>query len=359
MKQLLGQVPRFWLARVFRSQPPLPANVTVGLTFRCQSRCKTCRVYEREADDLTADEWRRVFESLGRAPYWFTFSGGEPFLRRDITEIVNAATGICRPGVVNIPTNGLLVDRIAPAVDEICAAAPDTDVIINVSLDGVGAQHDEIRGVPGNYDKALRTLEGLKALDRPNLTVGIHTVISQFNAADIADIAPKLLDLAPDSYVTEVAEQRVELGTMDLPITPDAEAYGQAIEAVQAAVGDRGARGVSAIVRGFRKQYYHMAKRYLSSGELTIPCFAGWASAQIAPDGDVWVCCVRADPIGNVRDVDYDFRAVWRGAEADRVRESVRRKECACPLANAAYTNMLCHPPTVARILWSRLTHAD
>lgn len=359
MRQLLGQVPRFWLARLLRSKPPRPANVTVGLTYRCQSRCKTCRVYEREADELTADEWRRVFESLGRAPYWFTFSGGEPFLRRDIGEIVVSAIELCRPGVVNIPTNGLLVDRIAPAVDAICAAAPDTDLIINVSLDGVREQHDEIRGVPGNYEKTVETFKRLKALDRENLTVGIHSVISQFNAHDMERISAHLLDLGPDSYVTEVAEQRVELGTIGLPITPDAEAYTQAIASVESAARERKAHGVSKLVRAFRKQYYRMARRFLAAGELTIPCFAGWASVQISPDGDLWVCCIRAESLGSLRDVDYDFMEVWHGAEADRVRGSVRRKECSCPLANAAYTNMLCHPPTVGRVLWDRVAHSD
>ncbi|HEX6525587.1 MAG TPA: hypothetical protein VF070_37090, partial [Streptosporangiaceae bacterium] len=58
-------------------------------------------------DDLTFPEWDRVFESLGRAPYWFTFSGGEPTLRKDLPDLVASAYRHCRPGIINIPTNGI------------------------------------------------------------------------------------------------------------------------------------------------------------------------------------------------------------------------------------------------------------
>ena len=46
----------------------LPANITVSVSYRCNSRCKTCNVWLLPNDDLTLDEWDRVFESLGNAP---------------------------------------------------------------------------------------------------------------------------------------------------------------------------------------------------------------------------------------------------------------------------------------------------
>ena len=353
---LLGKIPRYWLARRLGAEASLPVNVTVGLTYRCNSRCRTCRVYERHSEELSVGEWRRAFKALSRAPYWFTFSGGEPFLRRDTPEIVSSAIEICGPGVVNIPTNGLLTDRVIGGTDAVCAAHPGTNVIVNVSLDAIGARHDEIRGVPGAYEKAVATVNGLKALNHANLTVGIHTVISRFNVQEMDRICAGLLELEPDSYVTEVAEQRVELGTMGIDITPDADSYHRAVSQVESILAEHGGTGVPATVRAFRHQYYRMASHYLRSGETTIPCYAGLASAQIAPDGDVWFCCIRAESVGNLREVDFDFGRLWRSEAAQRLRESITRGDCACPLANAAYTNMLCHPPTMARVFWERLT---
>ena len=84
-----------------------------------------------------------------------------------------------------------------------------------------------------------------------------------------------------------------------------------------------------------------------------IPCQAGWASGQIAPDGDVWTCCIRAEPVGNLRETGYDLRPIWfeQAGQMRRLRASIKARECACPMANASYANMLLHPPTVARVV--------
>jgi hypothetical protein len=77
---------------------------------------------------------------------------------------------------------------------------------------------------------------------------------------------------------------------------------------------------------------------------------AGVASAQIAPNGDVWTCCIRAESMGNLREHDYDFRTVWTTGKAQQLRRSIKAGECHCPLANASYTNMLLHGPTVTKV---------
>jgi hypothetical protein len=64
----------------------------------------------------------------------------------------------------------------------------------------------------------------------------------------------------------------------------------------------------------------------------------------------VWGCCVRAESLGNVREHGYDFRPVWRGRDADAFRASVKNRECACPLANASYTNLMLDVPSLARV---------
>src|SRR5262249_39820121 len=89
-------------------------------------------------------------------------------------------------------------------------------------------------------------------------------------------------------------------------------------------------------------------KRTLVEQRQIIPCMAGVASAQIAPNGDVWTCCIRAESVGNLREHGYDFRTTWNTVKANELRRSIKAGECYCPLANASYTNMLCHTPTLA-----------
>jgi hypothetical protein len=104
------------------------------------------------------------------------------------------------------------------------------------------------------------------------------------------------------------------------------------------------------VTQAFRRQYYEIVKRTLREQRQVIPCMAGVASAQIAPNGDVWTCCIRAQSKGNLREHDYDFGTVWRTGRADELRRSIKAGECYCPLANAAYTNMLVHEPTVMKV---------
>jgi hypothetical protein len=54
--------------------------------------------------------------------------------------------------------------------------------------------------------------------------------------------------------------------------------------------------------------------------------------------------------MGNLREHNYDFGTVWRTGKADQLRRSIKAGECYCPLANAAYTNMLMHGPTVTKV---------
>ena len=353
MTQVIPKIPVLKASYVTGRIFSLPINITVSVSYRCNSRCKTCNVWLLPNDDLVLDEWDRVFESLGKAPYWFTFSGGEPTLRKDLPDMVGSAYRHCQPGIINIPTNGIQ-DKIIPGrIEQVLLAAPKSEVIINLSLDGVGLKHNEVRGVRNNWARAMSTYAGLKELQKQykNLTLGVHTVISNFNIDSFAELCEYVQrELKPDSYITEIAEERVELDTVGLGITPTAERYTVAIDTLLESMRDKKLTGVAEVTQAFRRQYYDIVKRTLREQRQVIPCMAGVASAQIAPNGDVWTCCVRAQSMGNLREHNYDFGTVWKTGKANELRRSIKAGECFCPLANAAYTNMLIHEPTVMKV---------
>jgi MoaA/NifB/PqqE/SkfB family radical SAM enzyme len=325
-------------------------NVTASVTYRCNSRCRTCNVWKKRSDELSVEEWDRVFASLGRAPFWFTFSGGEPLLRADVVDIIERAYVVCRPAIINLPTNGLLPERIIERVAAATERCPRSQIVVNLSLDGWEEQHDEIRNVPGNFQRAMDTWHGLKAISASNLTLGIHTVISRHNVGAIPALYDQVQALAPDSYITEIAEERVELDTIGADIAPPVEDYLRTAEFLRARLLERPLRGVARVAGAFRARYYDLVVAWLQERRQIVPCYAGWASAQISPEGDVWFCCVQAEPTGNLREADFDFRKLWFGERANAVRKMIKDGACDCPLANAAYTNMLCHLPSLTRV---------
>jgi MoaA/NifB/PqqE/SkfB family radical SAM enzyme len=349
----LARVPLYQVARRTGRLRPAPLNLTFSVTYRCNATCKTCDVWRKRVDDFTLAEYEQTFRQLGAKPYWLTFSGGEPFIRPDLIDIILSAYRNCRPGIITIPTNGLLVEQIVDGVERLARGAPRSSVIINLSLDGVGARHDAIRGVPGNYAKVRETYERLRSLTAPNLTVGIHAVVSRLNVADFPALHRHVRDeLRPASFITELAEERVELNTVGMDITPTPAQYLPIVDRLVADIESSPARGVAGLAQSFRRRYYEIAHRTLIERRQVLPCYAGLASAHVAPNGDVWTCCTRAEPMGNLREAAYDLDRVWRSAKADDLRSSIQRLECHCPLANAAYSSMLCDSSNLLRVGW-------
>jgi MoaA/NifB/PqqE/SkfB family radical SAM enzyme len=351
MLGVLARIPLFKAYRQFGWPKMMPMNITLSPSPKCNSRCLTCNIWMKRENELTLAEWDKVLASLGTAPYWFTISGGEPLMYPGIVELAKLAYKHCRPGLINIPTNAIL--KSGPErVREILKACPDSQIIINLSLDGVGEKHDAIRGVPGNFEKFEERFGQYLALrdEFSNLTVGIHSVVSVFSVGHLDELIAYADRSGADQFITEIAEPRVELDTVGLPITPDPEAYAAAIDKLTDYVNSKRYAGVSRITEAFRVEYYKLVKRILEEQEQVIGCYAGWASAQIYADGTVWPCCVRADDLGNLRDHHYDFREIWFGEKIREVRRSIAAKECHCPLANASYTNMLMDVPTAVRV---------
>jgi MoaA/NifB/PqqE/SkfB family radical SAM enzyme len=351
MPGVLLRVPFFKLYRQFGWPQMLPVNITLSPSPKCNSRCLTCNIWMKRENELTIDEWEKVLASLGMAPYWFTISGGEPLMYPHIVELAQLAYEHCRPGIINIPTNAIL-PIIPERVERIARSCPESRLIINLSLDGIGKQHDEIRGVKGNFQKFEERLEQLLSLRNQlnNLTVGIHSVVSTFSVGHLDEIIAYADKSGADQFITEIAEPRVELDTVGLPITPDPEEYSQAIDRLIAYVERKSFTGVSRITEAMRIEYYKLVKRILNQQDQVIDCYAGWVSAQIYANGTVWPCCVRADDLGNLRDHNYDFKEIWFGEKIKEVRRSIAAKECYCPLANASYTNMLHDVPTLAKV---------
>src|SRR5262249_44458847 len=146
MLRPLTRAPIYNIARRTGALRPRPLNLTFSVTYRCNARCRTCNVWKKRVDDLSLAEYKRVFDGIGRTLYWATFSGGEPFIRPDLIDIVLACYERCGPAIITIPTNGLYQQDILEGVARLSGLAPAAKIIINFSLDGIGPRHDELRG---------------------------------------------------------------------------------------------------------------------------------------------------------------------------------------------------------------------
>jgi len=304
---------------------------------------------ELKSEELKTEEWLRVFESLGTSPFWVTISGGEPFTRSDLVEICRAICEVNRPKILNIPTNGLLCDRIenwTPKIAETCANN-GVALNVNLSLDGIGARHSEIRGVKGNWELAMKTFLALRTLENKchSLNVGVHTVISKYNIHELSEVAEYIVnELRPSNYIMEVAEERSELFNVSSGITPQPTELEQVLtEVARCLRAAPRSKELSKIGLAFRLRYYELIPKILESERQIVPCMASFASCHVSAYGDVWPCCVLGytRPMGNLRESCFNFKKLWCSKRANEVRDVIRKGSCSCPLANAHYTNML------------------
>lgn len=351
MIRLTPKIPLYKSFRASGFPKMLPLNLTLNVTYNCPSRCKTCNIWKKSASELSLSEWEKIMISVGKSPYWLILSGGEPFSRHDLPELCEIAFKHCQPKVINIPTNGYLFEIIPQKVEKILDACPSSRLIINLSLDGINEKHDAIRNLEKSFENLIKTYEALRKIKNPRLTVGIHSVISKLNHKNIPEIYDFVMkDLRPDSYITEIAEKRMELDNFSLDVFPDFREYEEAVDFLISKMKKEKFKGFSKITRALRINYYNLAKDIIRKRRQILPCYAGFASAQITADGEVWPCCVRGDSMGNLRKNNYDFKKIWNSQKAQKIKKSIKNKECFCPLASASYTNMLMDVKTLSKI---------
>jgi SynChlorMet cassette radical SAM/SPASM protein ScmE len=166
-----------------------PRSVDIEITSRCNLRCSYCYYYDNpvvDYQDLPKAEWLRFFDELGRyAVMNVTLQGGEPFIRKDISQLIE---GICRNRMrFSILSNGTLID------DTIAVFLADTGRCdyVQVSVDGSGPEtHDACRGA-GSFVAAI---QGIHTLQRHNVPVAVRVTIHRHNVHDLEAIAHLLLD---------------------------------------------------------------------------------------------------------------------------------------------------------------------
>src|SRR5690349_11493698 len=168
-------------------------TVILFVTSRCNAFCKTCFYHEElnHPGDMTLDQIVKLSETMPQiTDLWL--SGGEPTLRKDVSEII--ATFVRNNGVnrVIIPTNALIKSRVFEVVDRALQDNSNIDLYLNIALDGYGRTHDEIRGVPGNWEKALECIEclyPLKAKYTDRFRLNGNTVVCAENYTEMELLA--------------------------------------------------------------------------------------------------------------------------------------------------------------------------
>ena len=156
-----------WINLYYMSKCRLPIDCVLAITYNCNARCVMCDIWRIQGfPELPVAEFAKLPPTLRD----INISGGEPFLRRDLPEIVAVLAKACPKARLVISTNGFLTDLVVKQMKKILKIKPDIGVAI--SIDGMNEMHDEMRGIPGGFDKDMETIKQLQALGMTNLRLG-------------------------------------------------------------------------------------------------------------------------------------------------------------------------------------------
>ncbi|MBA3514307.1 MAG: radical SAM protein [Pyrinomonadaceae bacterium] len=304
-------------------------TVILFVTSRCNAFCKTC-FYHAELNnpgDMTFAQIEQVSRTMPPiTDLWL--SGGEPTLRRDVSEIID--TFVANNGVkrVIIPTNALIKTRVYEIVDRALGKHSKLALYLNVALDGYGETHNHIRGVPGNWGKALDCIESLYPLKKKytdRFRLNVNTVVCAQNYTEIEKLAEYMWqNFRLDGHYfniirgeTPVDEEIKQVPAEWLPgiysfVSRLTKRYGDRMFA-DADASERFVKNV-AYVGAITTHYRTQHANFETPTAWPFPCTAGETTAVIDYNGDVRACELRKK-FATLRDFDYDFEALWAAHE--------------------------------------------
>lgn len=289
-----------------------PTDASIILTYRCPMRCKMCNIW----DNPTIKEKEIKPSELECLPQlkFINLTGGEPFLRDDLDEVVE----VCykkAPRIV-ISTSGWLEDRV------IALAKKFPHIGIRISIEGLQQKNDDLRGREGGFEKGLRTLRTLKEMGLKD--IGFGCTVSNNNSSDMLELY-KLSKSMGMEFATAAFHNSYYFHKDDNVITNREQVCRDFETLVNWQLKEHHPKS------WFRAWFNMGLINYIEGNRRMLPCEAGMMNFFIDPYGEVYPCNgleekYWKESMGNIRDTS-DFMSIWNSEQAQQVREKVRK----CP----------------------------
>ncbi|MCX6732679.1 MAG: radical SAM protein [Candidatus Roizmanbacteria bacterium] len=155
-----------------------PQEAIVAVTLNCNARCVMCNIWQNK---IKGEVEPNFYEKLPSSLREINITGGEPFLRKDLPDIVKVIKKRCQKARLLINTNGYLVNQIKQIFPKVLKEDPY--IAMRVSIDGTGDTHTHIRGLPLFYENAITTLNYFKEIGVKD--IGISFTLMEQNKHEL------------------------------------------------------------------------------------------------------------------------------------------------------------------------------
>lgn len=280
-------------------------NGTIIVTYRCNARCTMCSRYKAPSKP----EEEISLETIKKLPrmYFTNITGGEPFIRTDLPDIVRELYK--KSDRIVISTNGFFTDRII----NLCKEFPN--VGIRISIEGLEQTNNSIRGLPDGFNRGYTTLKKLVEMKHPD--VGFGMTVQDRNAQDLVPLY-KLSEKMNMEFATASLHNSFYF-VENKNIIHDRLMVAQNFENL-----------INELLNSwqpkkwFRAYFNHGLINYIFGQKRLLPCDMAFDTFFIDPYGDVMPCNGTKDKevMGNLNEQDWD--ELWCSGQANEVRKKVR-----------------------------------
>jgi len=304
---------------------------SIIVTYRCNAKCNMCDVWKfptKPAEEIRLEVIRKLPDM-----YFTNVTGGEPFVRQDLPDIITELRKKTRRIVIS--TNGFFTERIV----ELCKRYPDLG--IRISIEGLNEANDLIRGLPGGYARTQATLKKLQEMGLKD--IGFAMTVQDKNYQDLVTLYRMASDL------------NYEFATAAVHNSHYFQKKDNRIENKEAVIGEFkrliGELLKSRKVKEWVRAYFNYGLiNYIQGQPRFLPCEMGQSGFFLDPWGDVLPCNGMDEkmPMGNLKEQSWD--EIWNSPRAKEVRQAVKDCQKNCWMIGSAAPAIWHHP--VKPVLW-------
>jgi AdoMet-dependent heme synthase len=310
MRERCGKIDpssREFVDRIFREN--IPYSGSLELTHRCNLSCRHCYQFSpRSGGELDTGQWKKVLEDLAAAGCLFlAITGGEPLLREDLPELIDAAAS--RGYALTLQTNGVLLDA---ATARLLGRYPTLRVDVSV-YGAKTSTHDGFTGMDGSLAAARRAMELLRENGVPLM---LKATVGGFNLDEVEGIAALADSLGVKAVFSSLIFPCNDRGTAPTALRLDDAGLERFIRFETSYMRENICElmGVDATGLSYEDMAAFLHKCAVDpaqiQGESRHHCGGGSTVFAINPYGDVYPCVAFPLVVGNV--IKDNFTDIWK-----------------------------------------------
>jgi MoaA/NifB/PqqE/SkfB family radical SAM enzyme len=277
-----------------------------------------CNVWHnptKSKEEITVEDIDKLPSELR----FINITGGEPFIRTDIADVVE----VVRPKTkrIVISTNGFFTDRVI----KLCEKYPELG--IRISIEGLQKTNDAIRGIPDGFDRGLRTLIELRRMGIKD--IGFGMTVQDMNCRDLIPLY-ELSDALNYEFATATLHNSHYFHKLDNRIRDKEVICNEFSRLIIELLKSK------SVKKWFRAYFNYGLMNYVQGGRRLLDCEMGTESCFLDPSGDILACNGMEVKwsMGNIKEKSFD--EIWNSKQADKVREMVNACNRQCWMVGSA-----------------------